>query len=190
MAGVFGVAIFIVMPCSFLNIRQKHQLMRLKKIEGFLSQRINGGFKPLQNFEVEECWQQYLSINRSIISLAVDIERYSALWTASLTCYLSGLIILQCYEVCIVFFKENASFASVFIFLYAIVEIGLFQYFFIFIAAKIVKTNGAIEKVNRMLCFHFSQLYLKKRSSTGAVLNLKELLKVFLKVKPILLLLC
>ncbi|KAH9390394.1 hypothetical protein TYRP_023098, partial [Tyrophagus putrescentiae] len=183
--GVFGVAIFIVMLCSFLNARQRHQLKRLKKVEGVLGQRLcDGQGQPncLRNCELLEawCWRKYLAINGSIISLAVDIERSSALWTASLTIYLGGLITLQCYEVYIVFFKENASFAAVFVFLYAIVEIGMVQFLLIRTAAKVVKTNGAIERVNRVLAFHFSQLFnLKRRSSkTGATaVNLKELLK-------------
>lgn len=169
------------MVCSFLHIRQRHELKRLTTIERHLNQH-QGGSKPLPKWELDVCWHHYLLINQAIISLAVDIERYSALWTLSLTVYLSGFICLQCYVVYIVFFIRSVSLASKFLFLYGLIEIEAFQFLLIHICAKVAKTNGAIEKVNQKLCILFSRLYLRGNmgSSRLRTIDLQGLLKVMI----------
>lgn len=172
-----------MMACRFLHIRQRAQLDRFKSVESRLNKN-QDEFKPLSKWELDTCWRQYILTNQAIISLSVDIQRYSAMWTLSLTVYLSGFICLQCYLIYIVFFMQNVTFASKFLFFYGLVEIEVFQFLLIHICAKVAKANSAIEKVNQRLCFRFSRLYgLNQHRSTSASaasapVDLKRMLKV------------
>ncbi|KAH9397261.1 hypothetical protein TYRP_003571 [Tyrophagus putrescentiae] len=127
--GIYGVSVFVVMACTFLNIRQRHQLTRLQAIEGALTQHLNGGLKSLSTLGLKKCWLQYLSVNGSIISLMSDIERYSDLWRISLTVYFSSFISLQCYVAYIAFFMQTAYIASKFLFIFGLLELEIFQFF-------------------------------------------------------------
>ncbi|KAH9398072.1 hypothetical protein TYRP_019448 [Tyrophagus putrescentiae] len=110
--SIFGISIFVVMTCTFLNIRQRHHLKRLQTIVGLLSgHNHHSGSTLLPVSALKQCWLQYLSING-----------YSALWTTSLTVYLGGFISIQCYLIYIAFFMQNASLVSRLIFFYGLAE--------------------------------------------------------------------
>ena len=167
------MTVFVVMACTFLNIRQRHQLTRLQAIESALIHHSNGGLKSLSTLGLKKCWLQYLLVNGSIMGLMSDIERYSDLWRISLTVYFSSFISLQCYVAYIAFFMQTAYIASKFLFFFGLLELEIFQFFLIHICAKVASTSSAIERENQKLGLLFSRFYLSK----GAV-NLRGLLKV------------
>ncbi len=124
--GIYGVTVFVVMACTFLNIRQRHQLNRLQTIESALTQHLNGGSKSSSTLGLKKCWLQYLLVNGSIMGLMSDIERYSNLWRISLTVYFSSFISLQCYVAYIAFFMKTAYIASKFLFFFGLLELEIF----------------------------------------------------------------
>ncbi len=142
------------------------------------------------NAPLGRLWQQFTSLNQSVIELAVDISHWSAFWSPSLTTFLVGFITFQCYLVYIVTLVPTLSFFWRSYFTYVLVNCTVFHIYIIQLCSKVVQVNGAIERANRrfyLACFCISGAFKTKQAAeklAKAIILKAELLQNSHRLRP------
>ena len=154
--GYFWIFTGAILTVQILHICQQFQLKQLNQLnEQFLSSRSSSSKQKSKNIFFGRLWRQFISVNRSVIELAVDISHRSAFWSPSLTIYFFGFITFQCYLLYIVAFVPTLTFFWRSYFTLALVNWTVFQIYVIQVCSVVVRCNGAIERANRKFYLEF-----------------------------------
>lgn len=136
----FAPPAFVVLTTQILYLRQRHLL---KEFERVCCQKSRHR-KRCKN----ALWRKYLSLNRQLASLSVNIERCASFWSAPLSAYFGGFLLIQCYLMYILLFIQGLPLITRLFFGYIVLVTEMFHYVLIAQCAKVAKGSGRLEAVN------------------------------------------
>lgn len=148
------MSIFVIISSQIVNIRQKKLLNSLTYLNDYL-QTNNQQFKS--QFQALSLWNDYLRVNRLLISLSTDIEQCASYFSCPITVYFMGFITLQCYLAYIVFFVSNLNLFVNLFFLYCLTLVETCQFILNHSLSKLTQCNGKLEKANEKFYLLFNR---------------------------------
>ena len=160
-----------------VNIRQKDLLNQFTQLHNYLK---TSNQKLQFKSQTYSLWRDFFSVNRSLINLSFDIDKCSNYFSAPLTVYFVGFIVIQCYGAHIVFLAPNSYLLVKLFFFYCLLMVVVFQFMVVFILSKLTICNNKLEKTNAK----FYLLFNKKGGFkyTSMTRHILKVIKTFVKI--------
>lgn len=184
--GFFAVPSAVILATEIISLRQRYLLRKFASL---------CCLKQQKSFAIQKfSWARYLGLQRQLASLAVDIERCSDFWTANLSAYFFGFLLIQAYQAYTVLFSADLPPVSQIFFTYILIATETFQYLLIHQCAKVASGNGRLERVNaRFYSLHFCAGFVhfpgqvtafKRRQADKRVILKAAAFQAFQRLRP------